>query len=99
MPTKKRPIRKKAARKTKLGIRINKDPKLLKRLKQLDVSPIHFDSMALELLAELEQRNGGLTPATARSWDAAVVALKAEAFASEDAGKWLNAARRAVGLG
>ncbi len=78
-------------------IRIKKDRKLLKRLADLGLSAMAFDEPALLIFFELERRH--MKPAElGLACDAAIRAMKAAVFVSDDPGEWVKAARRAADL-
>jgi Tfp pilus assembly protein FimV len=95
----KRTVRRKAPPKRKAGVaaKIKPDPKFLKRLTALGVSPIVIDEAALNIFMELQRthRVGEL----AFLWNASVQAMKAAAFQSDSPEDWIKAARKAAGLG
>jgi hypothetical protein len=85
--------RKKAGRR----IRMKPDSKLLRKLAELGLSTAVVDETALAIFLQLDGK--GLRPAgMAFAYEAAITAMKAAAFASDDPQEWIRAARKAAGL-
>jgi hypothetical protein len=78
-------------------LRIKKDPKLAKRLAELDLSTAVLDQDALALFLEM-RRAYPMSLEFARTYDAAIQAWKEAAYVSSDPKEWLRTARRTAGL-
>lgn len=97
--TAKRPVKKRPAPRRKVGVtaKVKPDPKFMRRLAELGISPIVAADAQLEMFLELQRKHtiGEL----AFLWDAAVMAMKAAAYKSDNLDDWIKAGRKAAGLG
>jgi hypothetical protein len=73
-----------------------KDPKFLRRLAELGISPITTSEAMLELFMELQRKHS--IGESAYLWNAAVTAMKTAAYKSDNLQDWLEASRKAAGL-
>lgn len=106
-PTKGRPTKtratspsKKPTRGTKksgANVRLKPDPKLLRRLAQLGMSTNAVDEPALSIFLELQRKHKKIGE-LAFLYDAAIQAMKAAVFRSDDPQDWIKAAREAAKL-
>jgi hypothetical protein len=94
----KKPAKKRLAPKRKPGVtaKVRPDPKFLRRLAELGISPITTDEVALEMFLELQRKHS--LGELAYLWDAALTAMKAAAYKSDNLDDWLDAGRKAAGL-
>ena len=91
--------KKRSPRPTKPGvrIRIKKNPRLIKRLAELGMSTHVVDEAALGLFFELEKKHAKPAELT-HLYEAAIKAMQAAVFQSDNPEDWIRAARRAAGL-
>ena len=86
-----------STRKPGIRAKVKPDPKFARRMAELGISPIVAADAQLEMFLELQRQHA--MGAVALLWDAAIVAMKAAAYKSDNLTDWIAAGRKAAGLG